>query len=207
MKRKNEYNYYNEFIKLSEYSLSSANFLHETLCNFSAKSLTSKVVEMHDLEHRADQAKHVIMEHLSKEFLPPIERLDICNLTQAIDDVTDAIEDVLICIDMFNIQSLRIEILQFSKLIVNCCSTMLETMKAFRDFKTSKTLHEKLIKINHLEEVGDALYVDLIRSLYRNAKDSIQIMCWSEILHRLEQCCNNCEYVANTVESIIINNT
>lgn len=207
MKKKNEYNYFEAFSNLSKYSYDLAVTLHETLSNFDVKHITEKVKEAHHIEHSADAAKHDIMNRLVKEFLPPIEREDITSLTQEIDDVTDSVEDVLIYIDMFNIQTIRPEILKFTKLIVDCCKSMDEALKEFKNFKNSKTLRNKIIEINRLEEDGDELYVDLVRNLYQTSKDPIELMCWTEVLHRLERCCDNCEDVANIIEGIVMKNS
>jgi predicted phosphate transport protein (TIGR00153 family) len=165
------------------------------------------VVEAHSIEHSADIAKHDIMNRLVKEFLPPIEREDITSLTQEIDDVTDSVEDVLIYINMFNIQTIRPEILRFTELIATCCKAMDDALTEFKSFRNSKTLRNKIIEINRLEEEGDALYVEFMRNLYHTSKDPIELMCWTEILHRLERCCDNCEDVANIIESIVMKNS
>jgi predicted phosphate transport protein (TIGR00153 family) len=207
MARKNEYNYFDAFANLSKFSYDLAISLNETLKNFDPNFITGKVTEAHAIEHNADIAKHEIMNRLVKEFLPPIEREDITSLTQEIDDVTDSVEDVLIYIDMFNIQTIRPEILKFTDLIVRCCKAMDEALEEFKNFKGSKKLHDKVIEINRLEEDGDALYVDSMRNLYHTSTDPIELMCWTEILHRLEKCCDNCEDVANVLESIVMKNS
>jgi len=207
MKRKNEYNYFDAFASLSKYSYNLATTLHENLTNFDPNKITDTVKSAHQIEHNADIAKHDIMNRLVKEFLPPIEREDITSLTQEIDDVTDSVEDVLIYVDMFNIQTIRPEILKFTKLIADCCKAMDIALEEFKNFKNSKTLRDKIIEINRLEEEGDALYVDSIRNLYHNSKDPIELMCWTEVLHRLEKCCDNCEDVANIIESIVMKNS
>ncbi len=207
MARKNEFNYFDAFAKLSKFSCDLATTLHETLSNFDPENITAKVSNAHNIEHNADLAKHEITNHLVKEFLPPIEREDITSLAQEIDDVTDAVEDVLIYIDMFNIQSIRPEVLKFTQLIVTCCQAMDEALEEFKNFHGSKKLRDKVIEINHLEEEGDKLYVDSMRNMYHTSKDPIELMCWTEILHRLEKCCDKCEDVANIIESIVMKNT
>lgn len=207
MKKKNEYNYFDAFAKQSKFSYDLAITLHNTLSNFDHDHISEKVKAAHEIEHSADIAKHDIMNRLLKEFLPPIEREDITTLTQQIDDVTDSVEDVLICIDMFNIKSIRPEILKFTDLIVSCCKCMDEALEEFKSFKNSKSLHEKVIEMNHLEELGDSLYVDLVRNLYQTSKDPIELLRWTEVLHRLEKCCDKCEDVANVIESIVMKNT
>lgn len=207
MKRKNEYNYFDAFSNLSKYSYNLAVMLHETLSSFNPNNISDKVKAAHEIEHNADLAKHDIMNRLVKEFLPPIEREDITSLTQEIDDVTDSVEDVLIYVDMFNIQKIRPEILKFTELLVSCCKAMDDALEEFKNWKNSKKLHSLIIEINRQEEVGDALYVDSMRNLYHTSKDPIELMCWTEILHRLEKCADNCEDVANIIEGIIMKNS
>jgi predicted phosphate transport protein (TIGR00153 family) len=207
MKRSNSYNYFESFVNLSKYSLSSAEILNSILTEFDISTLPQKVKEMHEIEHNADNAKHDIMNHLVKEFLPPIEREDITSLSQEIDDVTDSVEDVLLFISMFNIKTIRPEILKFTELISTCCRSMHEALVEFQNFKHSKTLHGKIIEINRLEEEGDGLYIDMMRNLYASSSDPIELMTWTEILHRLEKCCDNCEDVADIIEQIVMKNS
>lgn len=207
MKRKQSFNYFEAFVKLSEYSLSSAEILHNTLLNFEPDKLSQRVKEMHEIEHSADLAKHVIINNLVKEFLPPIEREDIISLSQEIDDVTDSVEDVLLFISMFNIKALRPEVLRFTELISICCKSMYDALVEFQNFKNSKTLHEKIIEINRLEEEGDGLYFDMMQNLFASSNDPIELMTWSEIIHRLERCCDNCEDVADIIEQIVMKNS
>jgi uncharacterized protein Yka (UPF0111/DUF47 family) len=147
------------------------------------------------------------MNHLVKEFLPPIEREDITTLSQEIDDVTDSVEDVLLFVSMFNIKTIRPEILKFTELIADCCKSMYEALVEFQNFKHSKTLHDKVVEINRLEEVGDGLYFEMMSNLFRSSKDPVELMTWTEILHKLEKCCDNCEDVANVIEQIVMKNS
>ena len=207
MKNNKDYNYFEAFINLSKFSLNSAEILNKTLREFEVKDIEEKIREMHNIEHSADIAKHDMLNRLVKEFLPPIEREDIISLSQKIDDVTDAIEDVLMCIDIFNVQTIRPEILKFTEMIMDCCKSMDVALVEFQNFKRSKKLHAEIIEINRLEEEGDALYVNGVRNLYKTTKDPVELMVWTEIFRRLEKCCDNCEDVANDIENIVMKNS
>lgn len=207
MKGNHSFNYFEAFVDLSKYSLSSAEILHKTLSSFDSSVLPKKANEMHEIEHSADLAKHVIINHLVKEFLPPIEREDITTLSQEIDDVTDSVEDVLLFLSMFNIKTIRPGVLKFTELISACCKSMFEALVEFQNFKNSKTLHDKIVEINRLEEKGDGLYFEMMSNLYATSKDPIELMTWTEILHRLERCCDNCEDVADIIEQIVMKNS
>lgn len=207
MKNSKDYNYFEAFVNLSKFSLTSAEILNKTLREFNPSEIDTKIREMHNIEHSADVAKHDMLNRLMKEFLPPIEREDITSLSQKIDDVTDAVEDVLIYVHIFNVQKIRPEISKFTELIVECCKSVDIALNEFQNFKKSKKLHSIVVEINRLEEEGDALYVNGVRNLFRTTKDPLEIMVWTEIYHRLERCCDACEDVANDIENIVMKNS
>jgi len=207
MKNSRDYNYFEAFVNLSKFSLESAEILNTTLGQFNPSEIETKIKEMHTIEHTADVAKHDMLNRLMKEFLPPIEREDITSLSQKIDDVTDAVEDVLIYIHIFNVQKIRPEIHKFTELITECCKAVNVALVEFQNFKRSKKLHPIIVEINRLEEEGDALYVSGVRNLYKYSKDPLEIMIWTEIYHRLERCCDACEDVANDIENIVMKNS
>lgn len=207
MARKNDYDYFKMFIRAAEYSAQAADILHNTLQNYDAESLKEKMKEMHTVEHAADIAKHDMNRALARAFITPIEREDIMMLTQELDDVTDAIEDVLLRLYMFNVLSIREDALEFSKMIFKCCTEMEEMMKEFRNFRKSSSISDKIVEINRLEEEADSLYYKAVRKLYLHSKDPVELMVWREIFDRMEKCCDTCEHVANLIEGIIMKNT
>lgn len=207
MSRKKDYNYFNKFVELVDYSCKSADILHKTVTNFNVNDIEKKLEELHKLEHSADLEKHELMNHLATEFIAPIEREDIVSISQKIDDITDAVEDVLIKIHMFNISVIKPEVFEFTELIVKCCDALKVAMEEFYNFKKSSTLQKKIIETNRLEETGDTLYYNTVHNLYLHSKDPIELLVWTEIFDRLEKCCDACEEVANDIESIVMKNS
>lgn len=202
-----DFNYFKAFIDLAEGSLKASEMLSAILHDFNVATLEEKVKEMHVVEHNADHQRHEIMNRLVKEFLPPIEREDIISLADNIDDVIDSIEDVLIGIDMYNVKSIRPEIVRFTEVITDCCKSMSAALTEFEHFKRSHTLHAAIVEVNRLEEVADQLYINGVRGLYKNTKDPIELMIWTEIYLLLEKCCDSCEKVANDIENIVMKNS
>lgn len=207
MKKKRDNDYFEMFVKMVEYACASSELLHETLTNFDPNTLSDKIVQMHEFEHAADMQNHDVRNRLVKEFMPPIEREDIISLVQEIDDVTDSIEDVLLRIYMFHIDTIREEALAFSEVIVTCCSALKIALENFHNFKKTSPIQENIIEINRLEEEGDKLYTDAIRNLYSNSKDPVEIIAWTQTFDRLEKCCDACEHVSNIIETIIMKNS
>ncbi len=207
MAKKSDNYYFENFIECVECGCQAARMLEENLADFDVHQLSDKLNELHKIEHDADKKKHEMMAVLVKAFITPIEREDIILLSQSIDEVTDKIEDVLIRIYINNVQTIRPEAIQFTKVIIRCCQVLKEIMEEFTNFKKSKTLHGLIIEINALEEEGDRLFIDSMRKLHTEVTDPLEIIAWREIYNFLEKCCDACEHVADAVESVIMKNT
>lgn len=205
MASKNNY-YYDKFVDLVQFGCDAAHYLHDTLQNYNADALPEKMKEIHHIEHTADTEKHEMMKKLVREFITPIEREDIIELAQEIDGVTDTIEDVLMRFYMFRVSTPRKEALAFSAVIVQCCDALKKAMQELHNFRKSATIHDCIVEVNKLEEDGDKLYMEAVHTLYES-KDALEIMTWVEMFDRFEKCCDACEHVANTIESIIMKNS
>ena len=205
--KKKDVDYFKELVRAAEYAEKASKILEQTFEQYDPTLLSVKMKDMHAVEHAADIAKHEMMQCLVRAFITPIEREDIMELSQNIDDVTDAIEDVLMRAYMFNITSIREEALEFTKVIVRCCEAMNNMMLEFHNFRKSSSIYEHIVEMNRMEEEGDALYLKAVRKIYTTSQDPIELMIWREMFDRMEKCCDACEHVANVVESVIMKNS
>ena len=205
-KKENDY-YFDTFVKGIFYANDAAALLESCFENYRASDMKTQIEKMHRIEHAADEVKHEMMQRLVKEFLPPIEREDIVALAHTIDDVTDAIEDVLLGMYTFNIGKLRPDVREIVGLIARCCIALKEMAGELHNFRKSSVLRTKIIEINGLEEEGDRLYTEAMRRLYTEEKDPIAILAWTTLYDRMEKCCDGCEHVADMVEQIIMKNS
>lgn len=208
MKQAKTVNFYFEtFVEMVDYSLKAAELLSDIINNYNAEKLHDRIAEMHAIEHTGDEARHRMIKKLAKEFITPIEREDIMAMADAIDTVTDTIEDVLMRMYMFNIKDVKEFALRMIQIIVKACNLLKEALNDFHNFRKSNKLHELIVEINRLEEEGDALYTEATRSLYVNCKDFKELLAWDTIYHYLEKCCDSCEEVADVMENIVMKNS
>ncbi len=205
-KKENNY-YYDNFSKCISYAYEAAELLQSCVDSYDPADLKMLTEKMHRIEHTADGVKHEMMEHLMKEFLPPIEREDIVALSHAIDDVVDSIEDVLQGMYMYNITSFRSEVKEFTSVILRSCKAMQEMGAELHNFRKSTLLKEKIVEINALEEEADRLYMEAIHRIYTEETNTVLILAWTTMYNCLEKCCDSCEDVADMVEQIIMKNS
>jgi len=199
--------YFNTFVELVNYSCEAANLLSDIMHNYNPDELEEKMKLMHNIEHAGDVERHIMMKKLAKEFITPIEREDIVAMADAIDNVTDNIEDVLMRMYMFNVRTMRDDALKMADIIVKCCEALREALSEFHNFRKSQTLHSLIVEINRMEEEGDELFMKATRNLYVNGKDPIEMYGWGRTLHYMEICCDACEDVADVIESVMMKNS
>lgn len=207
MARKKDANYFDTFVELAGYSCQAANLLDNIMNNFRADELKSKMEEMHAIEHGGDEARHAMVKKLAREFITPIEREDIMAMADAIDNVTDTIEDVVMRMYMFNVIRIREHGIKMAEIIVRCCNALKLALDEFYNFRKSQDLHKLIIEINFLEEEGDRLFTQATRDLYVNCKDFLEVAAWDQTFHYMEKCCDACEDVADIIESVMMKNS
>ena len=75
------------------------------------------------------------------------------------------------------------------------------------NFKDVELINKKVIQINRLEEQGDRIYEKIMSSLYRECKDSIDIIKWTKIYNCLEDTIDICEEVSDCIADTVMKNS
>ena len=207
MSKKQDSFYFENFISCTDYACQAAHLLAAEMENFDPNNLRRSLDEIHAVEHAADEKKHDLLNVLAKAFMTPIEREDILQLSQNINEVTAKIEDVLLRIYYNDIKSIQPDSLALAQVVIRCCEAVKTMMAEFSDFKHSKSLHEHIVRINTMEEEADRLFIDSMYHLHTSCKDPLTVIAWREIYSYLEKCADACEHVANVVESIVMKNS
>ena len=204
MAKKQDDFYFQNFITCAEFSSQAAHLLKDILSDFRPEETKKRLDELHAIEHAADEKKHELNDKLVKAFITPIEREDIASLSQQIDNLTDKIEEVFIRIYINNVSKIRPEALEMLDIVIRCCEEICGLMREFANFRRSKELKDRIIRINSLEEEADRLYIANMRALHSEEKDVLEIIAWREIYSYLEKCADACEHAADVVEGVVI---
>ncbi len=207
MAKKQDTFYFDTFSSCAGHAVEASKILRRCITNYDPDNLSSILEEIHRTEHDADMKKHELMNTLAKAFITPIERDDIILLSQCLDEVVDKIEDVVLRLYCNNIRTIRPEMIAAVDVVERCCSEMQLMMDDFRNFKHSKTLRERIISINTMEEEADRIFIDSMHRLHTTVTDPLEIIVWRDVYRYLEQCADACEHVADACEKAYMNNT
>lgn len=204
-KKDNDF-YFQNFNKCAEIACSAAKMLNDIMSDFHSVPTEEQIDKLHKIEHDGDTVKHEMMEVIVKAFITPIEREDIIELSESIDNVTDSIEDILIQTHIAGISSLRDDCTDFTALLIKATEKMKELVAEFENFKKSKGIKDVIIEINAIEEEGDRLYINAMRNLHATSDNAIEIIVWRKIYTCFETVFDAIEDVSEIIESIMIEN-
>lgn len=208
MGNKRKFDYFNVFEALSEVAVAEADLLIEAIEGFTeAGALGDTMTRAHELEHKGDEINHAIFKSVATDFITPIEREDIIELAQTLDDIIDYIEDVMQRFFMYDVHFMHRDASEFAGLIKQSCMALDRAMEDFRNFKKSKKFKSLIIDVNNYEEEADALFMKVIRSLHTDDRENpMRVLVWSQIFDRMEKCCDACEHAADTMNTILLKN-
>ena len=182
--------------------------LVETIEQFTeASALEENTQKAHEIEHEGDTINHKIFKTVATDFITPIDREDIIEMCQALDDIVDDIEDVMLRFYMYDIHFMHDQAIEFAKLIQGSCEALDKAMCDFRNFKKSKNFVHLIVKVHDLEEQADQLYTKVIRDLHVNDYDNpMRVQVWTNLFDSMEACCDACELAADVMNTIMLKN-
>ena len=189
------------------YTIKAAQMLQDSLEHFEREKLDHDRQELHIIERQADLKLHDINDKLIREFITPIDREDLAELVQMIDDITDSLDEVLIRAYIYNVPYVPEKAIRFCELIVSSANTLVDLAAELPQFRKSSTIRDKIVKMNMFEEDGDALFTEAVSEIFRNhLNDPLDIIGWSKLYEALEDACDSFEHVSDLIERIIMKN-
>ncbi len=205
--KKENYNYFDSFINSANYAYEEMRIIRDFFQSFNVEEANEIETRVHALENEADKVLHNLLNFLVKDFIPPIDREDIINLSHQLDDVVDYVDEIAIDINIYNIEYLRPDVNQYMNLLEKGVEALLELTKKMKNAKSREDIKDYIVLINKLEDDGDKLFQDSMKELYKNEKDAIEVNKWTILYSRLEDCFDKIEDVSDFIDEIVMKNT
>ena len=195
--------FFNMFAELATRVTATARLLHELFTDPS--QLNQKVAAIKKLEHEADQITHGVIDRINRTFVTPIDREDIHLLASHLDDVIDQIDGAARRAQMF-----RIGDTPAREPAVRMCALLIRMGEAIEgavaNVKKPKIVVESGVEVKQLEEQGDAIYHEAVGHLFDGTPEPLVVIKWMELYDKIENALDECENVANTLDSIALKN-
>ena len=155
----------------------------------------------HTHAEEASELRRVLIDELHKTFITPLDREDIHGLASGLDDVLDAVEAIASRIVLFKITGTTPQAQQLTRIVAECGVQIEQAVEHLKDFKG---LMPFTIEINRLENEADGISRNAVADLFSGRHEVLDVLRWKEIYGRLESATDQCEDVANAIESIVL---
>lgn len=205
LRKKN--NYFALLLDQVSYCVAASELLQQIVRCYGGENILSYREQMHRIEHTADGVHHDILNRLSTEFITPIDQEDILRLVQLIDDITDALDEVILDCYMYHIKQIPQNAIPLTEAVMHCVQALYEATEELQHFKRPELLRRKLVKINDMEVKADELFIEAVHDLFANVTQTGELLGCKAIYDGLENCCDLCEHAADVMEQIILKNT
>jgi predicted phosphate transport protein (TIGR00153 family) len=193
-----DHDYFRLFSELAANVDAAAQLLVKFMNDDDRKSIHAAILEH---EHVGDKIVHDIVRRLNKSFITPLDREDIYDLVATADEVLDSIEEAADLVLIYRVDAITDYARRQAEIIAKATPILRECMD---NLEKAKGLDERIIAVNSLENDGDRLEREAIASLFEGDTTCTDIIKWKAIYETLENAMDECEHVANVIESIVL---
>ncbi len=153
-----------------------------------------------DMEQDADAINHDIMTLLHRSFITPLDREDISELTNAVDDVADSIHDVADALYLYGVERPNERARELVDIILQATLEVEGGISEIKGKISQPEIFKRSMAINQIENSGDAVYRAALVELFICPKDMASVVKWREIYKKMESAIDGCETIANILE-------
>ncbi len=199
-----EEKFYQQFAKQAELAVKITSQFKVLLDNFQAEDLTPYVDAIRQTEDEGDNLCHDILVSLAKTFVTPIDREDIHDLANHMDDVLDYVQGAAVRLRLFKPSLLHPGIVELSEILHQSSVLVKEAVERLPKFAEIRDLRKDMRK---LEVQGDEVNRQSVAQLFAEAKtveDVLELMKWKEIIEGAENGVDRFEDVLDVLEGVVI---
>jgi len=193
-----DHDYFRLFSELAANLDAAAQLLVKFMNEGDRDSIAAAILEH---EHVGDKMVHDIVRRLNKSFITPIDREDIYDLVATADEILDSIEEVTGKVLIYRVDEITPYARRQAEIIAKATPILRECMD---NLEKPKGLDERIIAVNSLENDGDRIEREALASLFEGDTKCTDIIKWKDIYETLECAIDECEHVANVIESIVL---
>jgi predicted phosphate transport protein (TIGR00153 family) len=199
--------FFDYFRQAADNAAEVARALCDLLENYS--DIERKARQVRDLERKGDDITHQIFKALNSTFVTPLDREDIADLANRLDDFVDALEEAARRIRLYNIDQPNDYARRMARVIDQQATLIAGTVPLLESRRQWDKLLQCSIDINRLEGEADEVLDQALPRQFDGVSDMsslIKAMRWGEIYQYLEDAADRGEDIADTLERIVVKN-
>ncbi|HUP30522.1 MAG TPA: DUF47 domain-containing protein [Usitatibacter sp.] len=184
----------------------AARELSALMANYSEREQHARMID--EAEHAADRITAEAIRLLHKTFITPIDREQIHQLVNAMDDICDLIQDATETLTLYDIRSITPDTARLADISLKCCERVKDVVGLLgTDAGNFEAILKTCEEIDRLESDADRVMRSAVSRLFREEKDVRELIKMKAIYELLEAITDRCLDVANLAEGISLENS
>ncbi len=203
-----EGNFFEMFNQHADRIVDAARAFQQLVAHYSDPHLREQYNrDVDNAERAADRVTHEVNRALHRTFITPIDRDQIHQLINTMDDVADLIQDSAETMALYDLRAVNDEITRLTDLSVKCCERVKDAVgliARLADQAVADAALKTCEEIDRLESDADRVMRSAMSRLFREEPDVREVLKLKAIYELLESVTDRCEDVANVIEGIIL---
>ncbi len=166
--------------------------------------------EVDAAEKSADRITAEVNRLLHKTFITPLDREQIRELINAMDDILDLLQDSCEVMSLYDLKHLSEDVIRLGEISVRCCERVQHVVSLLARLSQSSVAEAALKtceEIDRLEGDADRVMRSAMSRLFRDDIDVRELIKLKAVYEHLESISDRCEDVANVIEGIVLENS
>ena len=180
----------------------------QLVANYSDQNLREQYNrDVDNAERAADRVTQEVNRLLHRTFITPIDRDQIHQLINTMDDVADLLQDCAETMALYDLRTVNEEITRLTDLCVKCCERLKDAVALIgklADPATAEAALKTCEEIDRLESDADRVMRSAMSKLFREEPDVREVLKLKAVYELLETVTDKCEDVANVIEGIVL---
>ena len=206
-----EGNFFELFNEHGNHIVLGARAFLQMVQNYGDRTLREKyAAEVDAAERAADKITAEVSRLLHRTFITPIDREQIHELINAMDDILDLLQDSSEVMSLYDVQRIGEDVTRLTEISVRCCERVQHAVTLLPRLSNAQVA-EAAIKtceeIDRLESDADRVMRSAMSKLFRDNIEVRELIKLKAVYEHLESISDRCEDVANMIEGIVLENS
>jgi len=163
-----------------------------------------KATEINHLEHEGDRITREIIGLLNVSLVTPIDREDITDLAQAIDDVLDITDGLIERMVLYKLDTTPGHFKIMTQQLHGATSELVQAVSLLNKPKKYDELNHHCDQVIFYEKRADRVYREAIAELFDEERDFLKLIKWREIYAIVEDAVDATEDVCDILQGVTV---
>lgn len=203
LKLKKDLDFYRLLESQARVAVRAAQEFHSLSQDFSQLAAHAERIE--EIEHEGDRLTHELQNKVTATFITPIDKEDLRDLSQSLDDVIDFIEAAAARAALYKLTGPRSDLSTLTQLLVQATEVTAEAIAELQLGFNRESIKDKLKEIHTLENASDRAFRTALADLFEEpGVEALYVIKWKEMYDRIETAVDKCEDIAKTLGTMLV---